>query len=71
MRTLQNFEQEGFAPLQARYALRDVLQGRDVQTHDGLQGRCLGVSANGSLRLLSGQQEIAIHSAEISVRPRV
>ena len=71
VRTLQAFVPEGFAPLQARYAARDVLQGRDVQTNDGVQGRCLGVSANGSLRLLCEGQEIAINSSEVSVRPRV
>lgn len=71
VRSLQTFEQAGFAPLQARYALRDVLQGRDVQTNDGMQGRCLGVSAKGALRLLCDNQEIAVNSSEVSVRPRV
>ena len=68
---LQGFEQHGFAPLQTRYAARDVLLGREVQTSDGVQGRCLGVSANGSLRLRSGEQEISVNSSEVSVRPRV
>ena len=71
VRTLQDFAQHGFAPLQSRYAARDVLLGREVQTSDGAQGRCLGVSANGSLRLQSGEQEIAVNSSEVSVRPRV
>ena len=71
VRTLQDFGQQGFAPLQARYAARDVLLGREVQTSDGAQGRCLGVSANGSLRLLCSEHEIAVSSSEVSVRPRV
>ena len=71
VRTLQDFAQDGFAPLQKRYAAHDVLLGREVQTSDGAQGRCLGVSANGSLRLQSGEQEITVNSSEVSVRPRV
>lgn len=70
VRTLLDFERQGFAPLQARYAARDVLLGREVQTSDGVRGRCLGVSASGSLRLLSGTQEITVSSSEVSVRPR-
>ena len=71
VRTLQDFAREGFAPLQSRYDARDVLQGRDVVTSDGLHGRCLGVSVNGALRLASGDRETTVHSAEVSVRPRV
>jgi BirA family biotin operon repressor/biotin-[acetyl-CoA-carboxylase] ligase len=71
VRALQDFAPHGFAPLQARYAAHDVLLGREVQTSDGIEGRCLGVSANGSLRLLSGGQEVNVNSAEVSVRPRV
>ena len=71
VRTLQDFAQHGFAPLQKRYAARDVLMGREVQTSDGVQGRCLGVSANGSLRLQSGAHELTLNSSEVSVRPRV
>ena len=71
VRALQDFAEQGFAPLQSRYAARDVLLGREMQTSDGARGRCLGVSANGSLRLQSGEQEIAVNSSEVSVRPRV
>ena len=71
VQTLRPFEQEGFAPLQRRYAARDLLQGRQVQTGDGLQGHCLGVSSNGSMRLLCDGQEVAVNSSEVSVRPRV
>ena len=70
-RTLQDFEQRGFAPLQQRFQARDVLRGREVGTSDRQQGLCLGVSPNGSLRLCCDGQEIAINSSEVSVRPRI
>ena len=66
---LQDFEREGFAPLQQRFEARDVLRGREVTTSDGLQGLCLGVSASGALRLADAQGTRDIHSSEVSVRP--
>ena len=71
VRDLQAFESRGFAPLQAHYAARDVLQGRAVQTSEGLQGHSLGVAADGALRLQCGAQKVTINSSEVSVRPRV
>ena len=70
VQTLQAFEQGGFGPLQARYAARDVLRGREVHTSDGLQGTALGVDASGALRLLLADGERRIDSSEVSVRPR-
>ena len=69
VRTLQDFEQQGFAPLQARFDARDVLRGRQVHTSDGLQGLALGLGANGALRLLTPEGEREVHSSEVSVRP--
>jgi len=69
VRTLIDFEQQGFAPLQVRYAHRDVLRGREVHTSDGLSGRTLGVGPTGALRLQTNQGERALHSNEVSVRP--
>jgi BirA family biotin operon repressor/biotin-[acetyl-CoA-carboxylase] ligase len=69
VRTLLDFEQCGFAPLQARFEARDVLRGRDVNTSDGLQGQALGVGPAGALRLLTASGEREIHSSEVSVRP--
>jgi BirA family biotin operon repressor/biotin-[acetyl-CoA-carboxylase] ligase len=66
---LQDFEREGFAPLQARFAARDVLRKRQVSTSDGLQGLCLGVSATGALRLADNNGVHDIHSSEVSARP--
>lgn len=67
--TLQAFETQGFGPLHARYASRDVLRGQPVQTSDGLQGLCQGVTPQGALRLATAEGEHTLHSAEVSVRP--
>ena len=60
---------EGFAPLQARYAARDVLAGGDVVLSDGLTGRALGVSAQGALKVRTDAGVREITSSEVSVRP--
>ena len=70
VRTLQEFEQQGFAPLQARFEARDVLRGREVHTSDGQSGRALGVGPTGALRWLHAGGEQLIDSSEVSVRPR-
>ena len=69
IQTLMAFESSGFAPLQSRFAARDVLQGRAVHTSDGQQGVALGVGPGGALRLQTELGVQDIHSAEISVRP--
>lgn len=69
VRTLQDFEREGFGPLQARFEARDVLLGRKVHTSDGLQGLAQGVGPSGALRLLHTEGERLIDSSEVSVRP--
>jgi BirA family biotin operon repressor/biotin-[acetyl-CoA-carboxylase] ligase len=66
---LQGFAQTGFAPLQARYAARDVLQGRVVQLSDGTTGTALGVAPDGALRVLTPQGLQTITSDDVSVRP--
>ena len=50
VQALQAFALGGFATLQARYAQRDVLRGREVSSSDGHSGTCLGVAADGALR---------------------
>ena len=70
VQALQAFAQDGFAPLQARYAQRDVLRGREVSTSDGRRGTCLGVAADGALQLQCGAQTLNLSSAEVSVRPQ-
>lgn len=64
-----DFQQLGFAPLQAGYAARDVLQGRPLRLSDGTEGQGLGVAADGALRLATAGGERRVTSAEVSVRP--
>ena len=66
---LQLFALYGFAPLQARFALRDVLHGRAVQLSDGQTGTAHGVGEDGALRVQTARGMQAITSSEISVRP--
>ncbi|MDQ2779283.1 MAG: biotin--[acetyl-CoA-carboxylase] ligase [Pseudomonadota bacterium] len=67
------FERDGFAPLVARYARRDLLLGQSVVTNpsgssgEPVQGVAEGVAEDGALRVRSG----AVHhvvSGEVSVR---
>ncbi|MBP7546139.1 MAG: biotin--[acetyl-CoA-carboxylase] ligase [Acidovorax sp.] len=67
------FARHGFAPLQARFAQRDLLRWRPVRlsdAHGGSEGLCEGVAADGALlvRDASGVLQ-SITSAEVSVRP--
>jgi BirA family biotin operon repressor/biotin-[acetyl-CoA-carboxylase] ligase len=67
---LRTFERQGFAPLLARYAARDLLAGLWVRCSDGVEGQSLGVGPNGALRLqLPGGALHQVVSAEVSVRP--
>lgn len=66
---LQSFETYGFAPMQARFARRDVLQGRAVALSDGQAGTAHGVAEDGALLVHTAQGMQAITSSEISVRP--
>ena len=66
---LQSFEGYGFAPMQSRFAARDVLQGRAVTLSDGQAGTAHGVAEDGALLVHTAQGMQAITSAEISVRP--
>jgi len=67
------FEQHGFAPLQAAYARRDALHGRDLATTlpQLPAGTADGVDADGALwlRRPDGQRE-RLTSGEVSLRPQ-
>ena len=67
--TVQAFERSGFAPFQARFHARDVLQGRAVRLSDGTDGVAQGVNTQGALRVATAQGLQTITSSEISVRP--
>ena len=67
--TVQVFERSGFAPFQARFHARDVLQGRAVRLSDGTDGVAQGVNTHGALQVATAQGLQTITSSEISVRP--
>ena len=67
--TVQAFERSGFAPFQARFHARDVLQGRAVRLSDGTDGVAQGVNTHGALQVATAQGLQTITSSEISVRP--
>jgi len=70
VRALLAFERDGFAPLQAAYARRDVLHGLPVRTSDRSmpEGVAEGVDADGALKVASGGQTRRVLSGEVSVR---
>jgi BirA family biotin operon repressor/biotin-[acetyl-CoA-carboxylase] ligase len=69
VQAVQTFALSGFAPVQARFHARDVLQGQTVVTSDGVEGMALGVAANGTLQIQTLTGVIGINSSEVSVRP--
>ena len=66
---LQSFEAYGFAPMQPRFALRDVLQERLVTLSDGNSGTAHGVGTDGALHVMTAQGMQTVTSSEVSVRP--
>lgn len=70
LRALARFEQQGFAPLRARFHTRDVLRGRAVELSNGTQGSALGVDDEGVLWIQTAAGVHPIASGEVSVRPR-
>jgi BirA family biotin operon repressor/biotin-[acetyl-CoA-carboxylase] ligase len=63
------FERSGFAPLQHSFNARDALHNLPVTLSDGRQGVARGVDATGALLVDTPQGQVAISSAEVSVRP--
>lgn len=69
LRILRQFEADGWAPLLARYAQRDLLRGREVSAGDR-RGQVLGVDVDGGLLLASDASGVQrVISGEVSVRP--
>jgi BirA family biotin operon repressor/biotin-[acetyl-CoA-carboxylase] ligase len=66
---IQRFEREGFAPLQAAYAQRDLLQGQALALSNGLTGVGAGVDGQGVLQLDTATGRVGVASDEVSVRP--
>ncbi len=69
VRTLQRFEQHGFAPFQGDFNVRDALRGVFVTQSNGIQGVAQGVDPVGALRVQTKYGIEHVTSAEISVRP--
>jgi BirA family biotin operon repressor/biotin-[acetyl-CoA-carboxylase] ligase len=67
---LRRFEHEGFAAFTERYAARDLLLGRSVQTTqaDAREGIAHGVSAQGALRVQTAAGLRHVIGGEVSVR---
>jgi len=70
VQALQAFEHDGFAPLRARFAARDVLRGRAVTTTlpDLPAGIADGVDDTGTLWLQVADQRRPVASGEVSLR---
>jgi BirA family transcriptional regulator, biotin operon repressor / biotin---[acetyl-CoA-carboxylase] ligase len=69
VRAVQRFELEGWASMQAAYAGRDALAGRNVLLSDGVSGVARGVDERGSLLVHTSAGLRKISSTEVSVRP--
>ena len=65
---IQRFERDGFAPLQAAYAQRDLLQGQALALSNGVTGVGAGVDAQGVLQLDTATGRVGVASDEVSVR---
>lgn len=70
LRTVLDFNREGFAPLMSRFARRDWLLDQAIRLSDGREGWARGVDAQGQLRVDTESGHESIHSNEISIRPR-
>ncbi len=69
--TLEQFDREGLASFQVRYAALDALAGQQVAVHLGLEaleGTALGLAADGALRVRISGDERLFHAGEVSVR---
>ena len=69
VQAVQAFAQFGFAPVQARFAKRDVLAGREIDLSDGGHGRAQGVTVDGGLQVQTADGMVIVASSEVSVRP--
>lgn len=67
---LKRFEHEGFAPFAERFAARDLLRGKEVDTTmaDAPHGTACGVSPQGALLLRTADGVLPVTSGEVSVR---
>ena len=67
----QRFAESGFAPFQSAWQSADVLAGGQVTVWLGdqaSQGKCLGVSARGALRVNIDGEDREFHGGEVTLR---
>jgi BirA family biotin operon repressor/biotin-[acetyl-CoA-carboxylase] ligase len=67
------FSEEGFAPFGRAFDTRHAYHDQEVTILQGvatLDGRVLGVAADGGLRILTSTGEQVVHGGEVSLRPR-
>jgi BirA family biotin operon repressor/biotin-[acetyl-CoA-carboxylase] ligase len=71
LESVQRFEREGASGLIAHIEQRELLVGQPVTLSSGLvrEGLCLGLDADGALRVQSGGHVHRIVAGEVSVRP--
>jgi len=69
VRAVQQFSQDGFAPLRQAFHARDLLYGQEVVCTSGVSGMARGVDAEGALLVHTAEGLKKISSAEVSVRP--
>jgi len=70
---LDRFDRDGLAVFLPRHADVDILAGREVRVLAGrqvIEGRALGLAADGGLRVLTEAGERVFHAGEVSVRMR-
>ena len=70
LRTVLDFNREGFAPLLSRFAHRDWLLDQAIRLSDGREGWARGVDRQGQLLVDTDRGRESINSNEISIRPR-
>ncbi|MFZ9573775.1 MAG: biotin--[acetyl-CoA-carboxylase] ligase [Limnohabitans sp.] len=70
LRTVLDFNREGFAPLLSRFARRDWLLDQAIRLSDGREGWARGVDWQGQLLVDTDRGRESINSNEISIRPR-
>jgi BirA family biotin operon repressor/biotin-[acetyl-CoA-carboxylase] ligase len=69
---LAEFNDSGFAPFAARWTCLDALDGARVRVShgaDSIEGRALGVEADGALRVAVADRIERFYSGDVSLRP--
>ena len=71
LRTVLDFNRDGFAPLMSRFARRDWLRDQAIRLSDGREGWARGVDVQGRLQVDTANGRELVNSNEISIRPQI